>query len=251
MKFLTAKKLNTSDDLLIRKYWELDLELIDEQKEIYGFKQEFPSRTNYFYFSKKLQVEQLESKMRKASKQFREAKEIQESIENNRKLPKKYMINNPLIDMKFSIQTKLPSLNEEQALEIVKKASISGREGFFCLTSSENLTLEEALIIYRKKDSIEKIINSLKNEVNIKPLRVWMDNSIYGALLIGYLAQLIISLIKYDYDELKNTSTKFIKISLSNLTVTIEKHFFLKKRKIYLNFDPINELICLQNKAIT
>ncbi|HOI18400.1 MAG TPA: transposase [Candidatus Woesearchaeota archaeon] len=251
MKFLTAKKLNTSDDTLIKNFWNLKIEAIDEDKGIYGFKQIFPSRVNYFYFSKNLQVEQLESKMRKASKQFREAKEIQNSIENKRKLPKKYLINNPLIDMKLSIQTKLPSLTEYEALEIVKKASINGREGFFCLTSSDDLTLEEALTVYRKKDSIEKIMHSLKNEVNIKPLRVWSDNSIYGALLIGYLAQLIISLIRYDYSELKNTSTKFIKISLSNLTVTFEKIKSMKKRVIYSNFDPINELICLQNEAIT
>jgi hypothetical protein len=29
-------------------------------------------------------------------------------------------------------------------------------------------------------DSIEKIFNSLKNEIQIKPLRVWSKNSIYG-----------------------------------------------------------------------
>jgi len=251
MKFLTAKKLNTSDDILIKKFWNLRIEVVDKDKGIYGFKQIFPSRINYFYFSENLQVEQVESKMRKASKQFKEAKEIQQSIENKKKLPKRYLINNPLIDVKFSIQTKLPSLSEFEALEIVKKASINGREGFFCLTSSDDLTLEEALTIYRKKDSIEKIIHSLKNEVNVKPLRVWSDNSIYGALLIGYLAQLIISLIRYDYSDLKNTSTKFIKISLSNLTVTVEKIKLMKKRAIYSNFDPINELICLQNEAIT
>lgn len=251
MKFLTAKKLNKSDDSLIKKFWSLNIEIVDKEKEIFGFKQIFPSRINYFYFSKKLYSEQLESKMRKVSKQFKEAKEIQKSIENKKKLPKKYLINNPLIDMKISIQTKLPTMDEEQAFELVKKASISGREGFFCLTSSENLTLEEALIIYRKKDSIEKIIHSLKNEVNIKPLRVWSDKSIYGALLIGYLAQLIISLIRYDHPELKNTSTKFIKISLSNLTVTIEKLKSERKREIYSNFDPINELICLQNMVKT
>lgn len=153
--------------------------------------------------------------------------------------------------MKYSLQTKLPFLSEKEAFECVKKASITGREGFFCLTSSENLTLEEALFLYREKDSIEKIMNSLKNEICIKPLRVWTTKSIYGALLIGYLAQLIISLIRYDNENLKNTSTKFIKISLMNLTVTIEKLNFWKKRRIYSNFDPINELICLENEVIT
>jgi len=251
MKFLTAKKLNKSDDQLIKKFWSLEPELIDSEKGIYGIRQEFPTRTNYFFFSKNLQVEQLESKMRKASKYFREAQEIQSSIDSRKKLPKKYLINNPLVDMKFELQTKLPFLSEEEAFEKVKKASITGREGFFCLNSNENLTLEEALYLYREKDSVEKIMHSLKNEICIKPLRVWSTNSINGALLIGYLAQLIISLIRYDNVELKNTSTKFLKISLSNLTVTIEKLNFWKKRRIYSNFDPINELICLQNQAKT
>ena len=57
MKFLTAKKLNKSDDILIKKFWDLNPKLIDVNKEIYGFKQEFPSRTNYFFFSKYLQAE--------------------------------------------------------------------------------------------------------------------------------------------------------------------------------------------------
>jgi len=251
MKFLTAKKLNKSDDLLIKKFWDLNPELVDSEKGIFGFKQKFPTRTNYFFFSKYLQVEQLESKMRKASKQFNEAQEIQKSIDSNKKLPRKFLINNPLVDLKYQLQTKLPFLSEKEAFERVKKASITGREGFFCLTSSENLTLEEALFLYREKDSVEKIMHSLKNEICIKPLRVWSTNSINGALLIGYLAQLIISLIRYDNDELKNTSTKFIKISLSNLTVTVEKINFWKKRRIYSNFDPINEMICLKNRAIT
>ena len=251
MKFLTAKKLNRSDDQLIKKFWDLSPELVDSEKGIFGFKQKFPARTNYFFFSKKLQVEQFESKMRKASKYFKEAQEIQNSIDSKKKLPKKFLINNPLVDLKYELQTKLPSLSEQEAFEQVKKAAITGREGFFCLTSSENLTLKKALFLYREKDSIEKIMNSLKNEICIKPLRVWSTNSINGALLIGYLAQLIISLIRYDNVELKNNSTKFIKISLSNLTVTIEKLNFWKKRKIYSNFDPINKLICLQNQAIT
>jgi len=251
MNYLTAKKLNKSDDELIKEFWSLEPELIDEEKGIYGFTQKFPSRTNYFFFSKYLQSEQIESKLRKASRQFREAQEIQRSIDLNKKLPKKYQLNNPLVDMKFSIQTKLPFLSEDEAFEQVKKASITGREGFFCLTSSQNLTLDEALKLYREKDSIEKIMHSLKNEICIKPLRVWSTKSIYGALLIGYLAQLIISLIRYDNPELKNTSTKFIKISLSNLTVTVEKLGMFRKRRIYSNFDPINELICLKNRAIT
>ncbi len=63
------------------------------------------------------------------------------------------------------------------------------------------MTLAEALERYRKKDSIEKIFHSLKNEIEIKPLRVWTENSIRGATLIGFLAQLFVSLVRYEVPE--------------------------------------------------
>ena len=105
------------------------------------------------------------------------------------------------------------------------------------------MTLEKALEIYREKDSIEKIFNLLKNELQIKPLRVWSDNSIYGAVLLGFIAQLFISLMRYEFEEIKHKSTKFIKKSLKNLTLTIK---FVKngvKNHIFANFDKINSLI--------
>lgn len=250
MKFLTAKKLNQSDDKLIATFKKTKKNCINKEEGIYGIKQEFPKRTNYFFFSEKLQNENIATALRKAERQLNEAKEIQSAVTKG-KIPKRFTVNNPLVKATIEYQTQLQDISELQAFELVRKSSITGREGFFCLTSSENLTLEQALMLYREKDSVEKIMQSLKNEVCIKPLRVWSDNSIYGALLIGYLAHLIISLIRYDEPELKNLSTKFVKISLSNLTVTIEKLGILRKRRIYSNFDPINELICLKNRAIT
>lgn len=250
MQFLTAKQLNKSDDTIIKTFEKSKYTLIDEREGIYGVMKQFPSRYNYFYFSEKLQKEQIASALRKAERQLQEAKAIEKAVTKGR-IPKKYTINNVLVDATIEYQTKLKNLSDDEAFELVRKASITGREGFFCLTSSEKLTLHEALSLYREKDSVEKIMHSLKNEINIKPLRVWSENSIKGALLIGFLAQLIISLIRYDEPELKKVSTKFIKISLSNLTVTIEKLSFWKKKRIYSNFDPINELICLQNAAKT
>jgi transposase len=191
----------------------------------------------------------MESKFRKVDRLFKEAEEIQRFIENNRNLPKRFRINNPLVDCEYSYQTRLASLNESEAREILEKASITGREGFFCLVSNKDLTLPEALSIYRQKDTIEKIFNSLKNEIDIQPLRVWSELSIYGALLIGFLAQLFISLIRFEHPELKHTSPKFIKISLMNLTVTVEYLKSDKKRRIFSNINPISQVILAENHA--
>ncbi len=246
MQYLTARKLNKSDDKIIANFWNYSLEIVDPEDGIYGLKIVKPSSVNYFFFSEKLQKEQLESRARKIMRQIEEAKEIQKSIDKNKKLPKRFRINNALVDVVYSLQTKLTDLDEQEAIKLLEEHLITGREGFFCLKSSKNLTLKQALETYRKKDSIEKIINSLKNGIEIKPLRVWSDASIYGAVIIGFIAQLFISLMRYEFNELKHKSTKFIKKSLLNLTVTVD---FLKgqpKKYIYANFDAINTRILRQ-----
>ncbi len=193
-------KLNSSDDKIIENFDLKLAQLIDPEKSIYGIKIVKPNSIKYFYFSKSLQEKQLEAKARTILKKLKEAKEIQEIIAKNKKLPKKFRINNELIEIDYSFKTKLEELSEEEAIELLKSSIINGREGFFCLKSNKNLTLEKALEIYREKDSIEKIFNSLKNEIQIKPLRVWSDNSIYGALLLGFIAQLFISLMRYEFE---------------------------------------------------
>jgi transposase len=252
LRYLTARQLNKSDEnTWIKDFDKSKAELVDGRYGVYGLKKEFPSRVNYLFFSEHLYEQQMASKLRKVERLLDEAEKIQLCIENNRGLPKKYRINNPLVECEYSYQTKLASLSESEAKAILKKASITGREGFFCLVSNTDLTLQEALATYRQKDSIEKIFHSLKNEIEIKPLRCWSDLSIYGALIVGFLAQLIISLIRFEHRELKHTSPKFIKISLMNLTVTVEYRKSGKKRHIFSNFNPISQVILGQNQAIT
>ena len=252
LKYLTARQINKSDDEnRIKGFDKKKAELVNEQYGVYGIKFKWPSKYNYFYFSEDLRNNQIESKLRKVDRLFEEADVIQKSIDNNRGLPKRYRINNPLVDIEYSYQTKLRSLSKTKAKNILKKAAITGREGFFCLVSNKDLTLTEALLIYRQKDSIEKIFNSLKNEIDIKPLRVWSEHGIYGALIIGFLAQLIISLIRYEHPELKHTSPKFIKLSMMNLTVTVEYKKNGTKRYIFSNFNEVSQVILGQNQAIT
>jgi len=152
-----------------------------------------------------------------------EAIELQRDLDAGKKVKKKFrggIKGNVLIDATTSFQTKLAEMSEKEAYEYAFSRCRNGREGFFCLKSSKNLTLAEALVTYRKKDSIEKIFHSLKNEIEIKPVRCWKKERQYGVLLIGFIAQLFISLLRYDVKEVAHTSTKFIKKSLRNLTET-------------------------------
>jgi len=247
MKYLSAKKLNLSDDKRIKSFVKSKDNCVDEVNEIYGEIVEYPSRFDYFYFSEQLKRDQIEAKLRMAERKLTEAKAIQSALGKGKPLPARFLLNNPLVDITYTYQTKLKDLTDEQARKLVQSASINGREGFFCLVSCEKLTLIQALKIYRMKDSIEKVFQSLKNDINIKPLRVWTTKSLCGAILIGFLAQLIISLMRYDYKELSQVAPKFIKISLMNLTVTIEMLEKGRKNEIYSNFDAINTLILVKN----
>jgi len=251
MKYLTAKKLNTSDDLRVKEVSKCWGELVDQEHRVYGIKYVKPKSIDYFFFSETLKKQQLEARKRIALRKLHEAQEIQACLDHKRGLPLKYCFRNALVDVKYFVQTRLHKMSEKEAVEYLYLDSLNGREGFFCLKSSEDLTLREALDTYRKKDSIEKLIHSLKNEIEIKPVRVWSENSVYGALLIGFLAQLVISLLRYLHVELKHTCTKFIKKSLTNLTVTVEKEKNKMRRLIYSNFDPLNTVIIREMSAIT
>jgi len=251
MKYLSSKKLNRCDDERIKKFVPSYDNCIDHEKWSYGEIVKFPSRYDYFFFSEQLQRDQIEAKLRLAERKLAEAKVIQLALSKGKSLPKRFLINNPLIQISYSYQTKLSELTDDQAKKLVQEATITGREGFFCLVSNEKLTLQQALEIYRMKDAIEKVFQSLKNDINIKPLRVWTTKSLCGAILIGFLAQLVISLMRYDYKELAQIAPKFIKISLMNLTVTNEITKNEQKRKVFSNFDMINTLICCQNQATT
>jgi len=251
MQYVTLKKLNKSDDKIIKNFHKYSPEVVDAEKGIVGIKLPKKSSINYLYFSEKLYQEQLASKERKIIKQVIEAEELQKIIDNNKKIPKRFKINNQLIDVTYSFQTKLTELSDDEAIKLLEDKLITGREGFFCIKSSKDLTLKEALEIYRSKDSVEKIIQSLKNEIEIKPLRVWTDNSIYGAVIIGFIAQLFISLMRYEFKEVKHVSTKFIKKSISNLTVTVDSWKRKSKKYIFANFDGINTLILRQKQVIS
>ena len=104
-----------------------------------------PSSVNYLYFSKTLQKQQLESKARKILRMIQEAKEIQESIDNKKKIPKRFLVNNVLVDVSYSIQTKLMTISEDEAIKLLEDQVITGREGFFFLKSSKNLIFTESL----------------------------------------------------------------------------------------------------------
>ncbi|MPM81540.1 IS1634 family transposase ISMma20 [bioreactor metagenome] len=125
----------------------------------------------------------------------------------------------------------------------IRNTLSNGREGFFKLESSAELTECDVFNIYRKRDTVEKLMDSLKNHIDMGPLRVWSDDSVKGILTICFLAQMIVSMIRYEREELSRLSTKTIIRSLEKLTVTVIPGAGKRKERIFSNFEPVNSLI--------
>jgi len=241
--YLTSKKLNMADDKVFQTFDANVWEHIDEEDGVYALKRTFPSRVNYYFFSERLKGEHLESRRRKAERLLAEARIIQQSLDDGKRLPKRFRINNPLVDVRYDYQTKLVDMDEEAALRLLFDSVVDGREGCFCLTSSRDMTAADALKIYRSKDAVEKLFHSLKSEIEVRPLRVWSEDAVYGVLLLGFIAQMMISLTRYFVSPVRSVSTKFISNSLENLTLTVVPTEDGRKRRYYSNFDSLNRAI--------
>ncbi len=111
---------------------------IDAVLGIYALKRIFLSRVDYYFFSDKLKEEHLASRRRKPQRLLAEARTIQQSLDDGKRLPKRFRINNPLVDVRYDYQTKLASMDEQEAERLLLDEVIDGREG--CFVSSRAVT---------------------------------------------------------------------------------------------------------------
>jgi transposase len=65
---------------------------------------------------------------------------------------------------------------------------------FILLSHSSNLTAKQVLELYRRRDSVEKFFDTMKNEINQKRLHIHSQEALEGLLFIDF-----ISLIFYSY----------------------------------------------------
>lgn len=248
MHLLTRKRINNSDKPQLKKFNKAlknknfkEILIIDEKREVYGLyhKPKNSKYHTYYFFSKELYEKKVKSKNKHIDKKFLEAQEIETYFEKHNKLPAKYRLKNPLLDIKISYQKRLKKLDKEKAKKVLLDLNPIEFEGYFALVSSTKLEIKEAFDFYKEKDSIERLIGSLKNTIQIKPLRAKNEDTIRGLLLIGYISYLILGLLQYEVPELQNIDSKFIKLALSNLTLTVKNPNSSKIERIFSNFNQI------------
>ena len=251
-QYLTLKQLNKSDENVFASLGSDGWELIDEEDAMFVKARVFPSRVNFYFRSATLERNHTASLRRAAERDLEEAKAIQHSIENKKGLPKRFRVDNPLVEMRYHYQTKLKGLSDEDAIAFLMEKRSKHREGCFCLTTNRmDMTAVEALRLYRAKDAIEKLFHSLKGDIEVGPLRVQTDDAVHGVVLLSFIAQMMVCLTRIMVEPVMHMSTKFIVASLQSLTVTVEFLADGRKRRVYSNFDSINRAILADYLAET
>jgi transposase len=225
MRYLSRMKLNKSDvnnhlNRFSKDEWTRVI-TGNEDEEVYGMKLVFPSRIKYLYFSQTLYDDIMMNRRKHLELDYDEALSLRKNIEAKKKPRKKYRNSNHFLRTHISYTFPLTGMTRKEAIDHALQQSITGKEGFFTLISNKDLSVHEALRFYREKDTLEKMFHSMKNEIQLRPTRVWKQEEIYGSILIVFLAQLVISLLRYKHTSLRCVSTKFIIQSLKNFALTI------------------------------
>ena len=199
MKYLTRVKMNKSDEQLIDEHPEL-MQYLDRGTLVITHRFESSDKTNYLFFSVDRYVLGQAAADRKAAKlaqQLTDAKDIMKEPRIGKLVTVK---RNPFYDVmikSFEIQMKLNPWLDGDIL-LAAKEEAGDRCGWFKLQSSEWMDPAEALDVYRHRVGIEHLISSIKSVVNLKPLRVWSRSSVRGSLMLALIAQLQISMLRYD-----------------------------------------------------
>jgi transposase len=238
--FLTRKKLNRSDDKLFAAFSEDKWKCMDKERNEYCLKIRFPSRVNYYFYSRELYELNMAARRKKADRLYREAADLQSDLDKGKKLKKKFLPGNDLIDGTMWFQTKLKRMTEEEARSFILGRTVDGREGFFCLTSNLDMDPAEIRRKYRDKDSIEKLFSSMKSDIGVRPIRTWTENGVYGVLLIGFLAQCVISMTRLLAEPASGMATKFISDAMQKLTLTVKRSGISGTEHTISNFNPLN-----------
>lgn len=123
----------------------------------------------------------------------------------------------------------------------------SYNNGFFCIITSKQMDARMALDIYRDRDTVEKLFESLKSQLDYTKFRVGSSSSLIGKTFITFIATIIRSRIYYQTKALRLKDNKSYTIpaiinELNNIEVTknakdiyIRRYSLTSKQKNILN----------------
>jgi transposase len=258
MEYVTRVKMNENDDEWLTKC-RRDFINIDGDTCCISHTFSSSGRTVYLFFSADKYIRKINAAEKKAEKM---ASITAENLYTNKKKPRKsdfvVLKHNPYVDVdiRISVQKVLDPFDPDDNLKAVDELA-GDRCGLFKLESSFPMDPATVLGVYRSRIAVEHLISSIKSVVKLKPLRVWKNSSVDGALLMALIAQLLVSLTIVDLRGIEvekkihgklvkwvaKPSPRTVVQSLGQLTVTYLEEPVGGSEVIFSNFDPLNSEI--------
>ena len=94
-----------------------------------------------------------------------------------------------------------------------------------------------------ERKGVEKLFSSMKSDIGNRSIRTWTDDAVDGVLLIGFLAQAMVSVTRFLCEPASLTATKFITDAMQKLTLTVVHRKDGERRFVLFNFNPLNEAV--------
>ena len=115
--------------------------------------------------------------------------------------------------------------------------------GFFCILSTGIRDASEALRIYRAKDVVENCFDDLKNQMNMKRLRVHSSAAMDGRIFLQFLALILISRLREGIqadEDLKHLTVREVMEAMEPFAkITYSGHY----GKLYTEASPLQRKI--------
>lgn len=163
----------------------------------------------------------------------------QKELEENREKPEnKWAYEKYFIVRETPVRGRRVTENEE-AIEKAKKRYA----GFFCLMTSKKMDATTALRVYRNKEAVENCFDDLKNQLDMKRLRIQSSEAMDARLFIQFVALVLLSRIRQiarQSDALKRLTVREIMEAMEPLQ---EIRYSGRYGKIVTELDPIQRSI--------
>lgn len=165
----------------------------------------------YIFFSPQLFQDQLRKKEQKFMRRKEAGNKLVKLAWRHRAV-EKYPSDKGWIELYPQLQAALAEIENPYA---------NGIEGFFILESSVDAEPEKILALYKERDRAEKFIRSLKEGVELRPIRHWSKWAVIGSIFISFLAAALTNLTVKIRESSPVRNVKLLKKYLMNLTLTV------------------------------
>lgn len=138
--------------------------------------------------------------------------------------------NRPGWQQSFRIVEKGGSYTVERKRNEIKQST--DRHGVFILLTNTDLSAQQALEYYRRKDGVEKLFDTMKHGIDMKRLRVHSRTSVEGLLFIQFISLIV-------YSEIH----RVLRITGLGKKITVEQMFYELKKLNVIEIDEKKPMI--------